>query len=211
MHLIPVKPISSAAFLLPAALVEQVPALLAEVRRIAALAPFRIMQTRSGKMSVAMTNCGAVGWVSDNKGYRYSKIDPLSGKPWPAMPRFIADLASRAAAQVGFSDFAPNVCLINQYRADSRLGLHVDKDEGDDTQPIVSFSLGAPAIFRWGGLKATDVVENILLKSGDIVVWGGQDRLRYHGISKVYAPDIESGFHERYVMTFRYTRRWQLN
>jgi len=162
-------------------------------------------------MSVAMTNCGELGWVSDTRAYHYSRTDPLSGKPWPAMPSWLFALAREAAARVGFKGFAPNACLINQYREDSTLGLHADQDEGDLQSPIVSFSLGAPAVFRWGGLKASSPTQNIVLQHGDILVWAGEDRLRYHGISKVYVPDITGGFYQRYVMTFRHSKRWRMD
>jgi len=211
MNFVEIKPIGHTAFLLPGALLGQIPALLAEIKRISECSPFRKMTIRSGQMSVAMTNCGEIGWIADKQGYRYSPIDPLTQNPWPPMADWVAALAKEAAAQVGFDGFSPNVCLINQYQAGARLGIHVDKDEGDSTQPIVSFSLGAPAVFRWGGLKSADPIESILLKQGDIVVWGGQDRFRYHGISKVYCPDMESGMQERFVMTFRYSKRWQVN
>jgi len=208
MNLNKIKPIGRAAYWLPAALLEQADVLLAEIKRIEQVSPFRKMYVRSGQMSVAMTNCGEIGWIADKQGYRYSSIDPLTQKPWPPMADWLSALASKAAAQVGFAGFSANVCLINQYQAGARLGIHVDKDEGDSEQPIVAFSLGAPAVFRWGGLKSTDPIESILLKHGDILVWGGEDRFRYHGISKVYCPDIESGMQERFVMTFRYSKHW---
>lgn len=158
-------------------------ALLAAIEDVAAKAPFRHMITPGGyRMSVAMTNCGPLGWVSDRKGYRYDVIDPVSSLPWPAMPDVFLRLARGAAAQAGFSHYAPDACLINRYEPGAKLSLHQDRDEKDFNQPIVSVSLGLPAIFLFGGSKRADRTIRIPLTHGDIVVWGGPDRLRYHGI-----------------------------
>jgi len=162
-------------------------------------------------MSVAMTNCGEIGWLSDRRGYRYTKIDPLSGKNWLRMADWLKDLAATAAEHVGFPAFNPNVCLINKYTPGTRLGQHIDKDEGDWMSPIVAFSFGLPALFRWGGLQPRDPADDFLVKHGDILVWGGEDRLRYHGIAKIYADGAETDLHERYVMTFRHSRLWQFD
>jgi alkylated DNA repair protein (DNA oxidative demethylase) len=134
-------------------------------------------------MSVAMTNAGRAGWVSDRSGYRYSPLDPLSGKAWPPLPELLSRLASNAAASAGFSAFEPDVCLINRYEPGARMALHQDKDERDFAQPIVSLSLGLPATFMFGGLKRTDKPVRIRLLSGDVIVWGGVNRLAYHGIA----------------------------
>ena len=157
--------------------------LLAELEQIISLAPFRHMITPGGfEMSVAMTNCGHYGWVSDNNGYRYDPRNPLTGKAWPAMPAAFSTLANNAAAAAGFKQFHPDVCLINCYEPGAKLSLHQDKDEQDFLQPIVSVSLGVPAVFLFGGLIRNDRTERIPLAHGDVVVWGGPDRMRYHGV-----------------------------
>ncbi|MDH0423335.1 MULTISPECIES: DNA oxidative demethylase AlkB [Delftia] len=157
--------------------------LLAAVDSVMAQAPLRHLVTPGGfTMSVAMTNCGALGWTSDRRGYRYSAIDPVSGQSWPAMPAVFAQLAGEAAAAAGFEGFAPDACLINQYLPGSRLSLHQDRDERDLDAPIVSVSLGMPATFLFGGLAGADKTARVLLQHGDVVVWGGVDRLRHHGV-----------------------------
>lgn len=164
--------------------------LAAEIQRIIAQAPFRHMETPGGfRMSVAMSNCGALGWVSDQTGYRYQAVDPESALPWPPMPAQFHQLAADAAAQAGFADFAPDACLINRYEVGARMSLHQDKDERDLTQPIVSVSLGLPAVFQFGGLKRSDPVNRVTLTHGDVVVWGGVDRLRYHGVLALKAGE----------------------
>ena len=157
--------------------------LLAAVDGVMAQAPLRHLVTPGGfTMSVAMTNCGTLGWTSDRRGYRYSAIDPVSGQPWPAMPAVFAQLAGEAAAAAGFEGFAPDACLINQYLPGSRLSLHQDRDERDLVAPIVSVSLGMPATFLFGGLARAAKTARVLLQHGDVVVWGGMDRLRHHGV-----------------------------
>jgi alkylated DNA repair protein (DNA oxidative demethylase) len=151
---------------------------------VEAAAPFRHLVTPGGfRMSVAMTNCGRYGWVSDETGYRYSPVDPASGRPWPPLPPVLAALAARAAERAGFASFAPDACLVNRYDPGARLTLHQDKDERDFEQPIVSVSLGAPATFLFGGLKRKERVARVFLEHGDVVVFGGPSRLRYHGVS----------------------------
>lgn len=160
--------------------VERLLTALAEVEQAA---PPRHMATPGGlTMSVANTNCGALGWVSDRRGYRYSAIDPESGQPWPAMPTAFAELALAAAAAAGFDGFAPDACLVNHYRPGTRLSLHQDRDERDHAAPIVSVSLGMPAVFLFGGLARADKAARVPLQHGDVVVWGGVDRLRFHGV-----------------------------
>jgi alkylated DNA repair protein (DNA oxidative demethylase) len=155
------------------------PALWEVVRQ----APFRHMITPGGfPMSVAMTNCGALGWVTDRTGYRYDSRDPANGRPWPALPPAFAELAAKAASQARFGGFVPDACLVNRYAAGARMSLHQDKDEQDFTQPIVSISLGIPAVFLFGGFKRTDKTQRVRLSHGDVVVWGGPARLRYHGV-----------------------------
>lgn len=162
------------------------PALVAAIDRIAAAAPFRHMQTPGGfRMSVAMTNCGSAGWVTDRSGYRYDPVDPDTGRKWPGMPRLLGELATRAAAEAGFPDFAPDSCLINRYAPGSRLTLHQDRNERDFTQPIVSVSLGLPATFLFGGTQRSDRPRRLRLVSGDVAVWGGASRLVFHGVDKL--------------------------
>lgn len=160
-----------------------VASLLPAIADITARAPFRHMTTPGGfTMSVALTNCGALGWTSDRRGYRYSGIDPEHQRPWPAMPAEFIRLAGEAAAAAGFAGFQPDACLINRYLPGSRLTLHQDKNERDFSAPIVSVSLGMTAIFLFGGHARTDKATRVPLYHGDVVVWGGADRLRYHGI-----------------------------
>jgi DNA oxidative demethylase len=165
---------------------ERAPELIAAIGAIAAVSPFRHMVTPGGwQMSVALTNCGKVGWITDRTGYRYDAIDPLTGAPWPAMPDAFGDLAVEAAGLAGFDAFRPDACLINRYVPGARLSLHQDRNERDFDQPIVSVSLGLPAIFLWGGKKRADRVRRVPLIHGDVVVWGGRDRLTFHGIDSL--------------------------
>jgi alkylated DNA repair protein (DNA oxidative demethylase) len=165
--------------------------LVTALRQVSELAPFRHMSTPGGhRMSVAMTNCGALGWVTDRTGYRYEDFDPESGRPWPPMPDVFADLAARAAAEAGFHGFAPDACLINRYIPGAHLSLHQDKNERDFQAPIVSMSLGLPATFLFGGLNRADRPRRLPLSHGDVVVWGGPARLRYHGVLP-----LEEGHH----------------
>jgi len=158
--------------------------LVTALRHLAGQAPFRHMVTPGGfRMSVAMTNCGSLGWVSDRTGYRYEATDPESGLPWPPMPESFLTLATGAAVRAGFSGYFPDVCLINRYEPGAKLSLHQDKDEKDFDRPIVSVSLGIPAVFLFGGLSRADKVRRIELRHGDVVVWGGPARLRYHGVA----------------------------
>jgi DNA oxidative demethylase len=158
-------------------------AIFAALAEVISLAPFRHMITPGGfTMSVGMTNCGPFGWVSDRTGYRYDAIDPLSGQPWPPLPEAFLRLATTAAEEAGFSQFIPDACLINRYAPGAKLSLHQDRDERDFEQPIVSVSLGLPAVFLFGGLKREDKTNRIALSHGDVVVWGGPSRLRYHGV-----------------------------
>ena len=162
----------------------EAPVLVDEVARIAQTAAFRHMVTPGGyTMSVAMTNCGRLGWVSDPSGYRYTPVDPDTGAPWPAMPAAFIDIAVRAAAEAGFANYDPDACLINRYIAGAKLSLHQDRDEKDAWAPIVSVSLGLPAVFLWGGKRRSDQVRRLHLESGDIAVWGGPARFVYHGVA----------------------------
>ena len=180
------------------------PTLLQAIEDVVAAAPLRHMITPGGyRMSVAMTNCGAAGWVTDRSGYRYDARDPLTGKPWPAMPDIFGDLARRAAAAGGFGDFEPDACLINRYEPGARLTLHQDKNERDYTAPIVSVSLGLPAVFLFGDLRRKDRPQRMRLESGDVAVWGGTTRLAYHGVAPLADVDDPLTGHCRYNLTFR--------
>ena len=154
-------------------------------------------------MSVAMTNCGDAGWVTDRSGYRYDGIDPQSGKPWPEMPSAFRDLAGRAAAAAGFDDFLPDACLINRYQPGARMSLHQDRDERDFGNPIVSVSLGLPAIFLFGGPARSDRPRRFRLEHGDIVVWGGPSRLFFHGVAPLADGEHNLLGHQRINLTFR--------
>ncbi|WP_035052048.1 DNA oxidative demethylase AlkB [Andreprevotia chitinilytica] len=179
-------------------------ALLAAVNGVTSAAPFRHMITPGGfRMSVAMTNCGALGWASDPTGYRYDRLDPESGQPWPAMPDVFLRLARDAAASAGFADFTPDACLINRYEPGARLSLHQDKNERDYTAPIVSVSLGLPAVFLFGGSRRDDKAARVPLAHGDVVVWGGPARLRYHGVLALKAGIHPAIGEYRVNLTFR--------
>jgi alkylated DNA repair protein (DNA oxidative demethylase) len=177
------------------------------VRAVAAAAPFRHMQTPGGySMSVAMTNCGAYGWVSDSSGYRYSPTDPDTDAPWPALPMLFVELARAAAAALGFAGFVPDACLVNRYEPGARLTLHQDKDERDFGAPIVSVSLGVPAVFLFGGPKRKDRPQRVALEHGDVVVWGGPARLRYHGVAKLAESQHPFAGNSRINLTLRRAR-----
>jgi alkylated DNA repair protein (DNA oxidative demethylase) len=179
-------------------------ALVDSIAKIAEAAPFRHLITPGGyRMSVAMTNCGTAGWVSDRTGYRYDGFDPTTGTMWPHMPECFQRLAERAAAKCGFTDFRSDVCLINRYEAGSRLTLHQDRDERDLRQPIVSVSLGLPAIFLFGGLRRADKPVRILVENGDVAVWGGPARLFYHGVDRLTAGTHPLTGPYRFNLTFR--------
>ncbi|WP_051901435.1 DNA oxidative demethylase AlkB [Methylotenera sp. L2L1] len=179
-------------------------ALLADLASVITQAPFRHMITPNGfAMSVAMSNCGALGWVTDRQGYRYANLDPLTQKPWPSIPASFLALSQAAALVAGYADFTPDACLVNRYQTGARMGLHQDKNERDFTQPIVSVSLGVPATFQFGGLKRTDKALNVPLYHGDVVVWGGEARLRYHGILPLKASTHPALGDVRINLTFR--------
>jgi alkylated DNA repair protein (DNA oxidative demethylase) len=179
-------------------------ALLAAIEAIAARAPFRRMLTPGGyTMSVAMTNCGRVGWVTDRTGYRYDARDPDSGRPWPEMPDVFATLARDAAAEAGFAAFVPDACLINCYEPGTRLSLHQDKDEQDYSHPVVSVSLGLPATFQFGGSRRSDRPMKVPLRHGDVVVWGGPSRLVYHGVLALKDGEHPLVGRRRLNLTFR--------
>ena len=181
--------------------------LIEAVRAIVAQSPFRRMTTPGGHlMSVAMTNCGERGWITDHTGYRYDPIDPRTGAPWPAMPQVLRDLARRAAEQGGFQSFAPDACLVNRYEPGTRLSLHQDKDELDFSAPIVSVSLGLPATFLFGGLARADKPRRFRLVHGDVVVWGGPSRLAFHGVAPLAEGEHPLLGRIRINLTLRRTR-----
>jgi DNA oxidative demethylase len=200
----PVETIGPSAVLLHGfALAEDV-ALLNDISQVTAKAPFRHMVTPGGfTMSVAMTNCGALGWVTDRTGYRYDPMDPVTGLAWPPIPVSFFRLATSAAAKARFPDFQPDACLVNRYEPGTRLSLHQDRNERDFAQPIVSVSLGLPATFLFGGLKRADKTIRVPLSHGDVVVWGGPSRLRYHGVSPLKDGDDPLLGRRRINLTFR--------
>jgi DNA oxidative demethylase len=178
--------------------------LLAALGDVVARSPFRHMATPGGyAMSVAMTNCGSVGWVSDQAGYRYDRVDPETGSAWPPMPPCFLALADAAATDAGYQGFRPDACLINRYVPGARLSLHQDKNERDFDNPIVSVSLGSPATFQFGGLKRSDSVKRFALRHGDVAVWGGPSRLCFHGVSTLNEERHETMGRMRINLTFR--------
>ena len=198
------EPLASGAVILRRFAFDSAPTLLQAIAAVARQSPFRQMVTPGGyTMSVAMTNCGRLGWTTDHHGYLYSPFDPLTGAHWPPLPDAFADLCQQAATAAGYADFQPDACLINRYTPGAKLSLHQDKDEPDLRAPIVSVSLGLPAIFQFGGLRRNDPLKRLLLEHGDVVVWGGNSRLFYHGIQP-----LKTGYHPltgdcRYNLTFR--------
>lgn len=179
-------------------------ALLHGLDEVVAIAPLRHLVTPGGyTMSVAMSNCGQLGWVSDRSGYSYQARDPLSGRPWPAMPALWRDLAVRAAAAAAYPGFAPDACLINQYQPASKLSLHQDRDEADLNSPIVSVSLGLPAVFLFGSTSRKDRPSRLRLLHGDVAVWGGPSRLAYHGIAPLADGEHALLGRRRINLTFR--------
>ncbi len=197
-------PIDSGALLLPGFALADAPALLAAIHAVSATAPFRHMVTPGGfPMSVGTTSCGALGWITDRRGYRYASADPETNRPWPAMPPLLQRLAFDAAARAGFAGFAPDACLINRYAPGAKMALHQDKDERDFTQPIVSVSLGLPATFLWGGDARGDKARRIQLQHGDVFVWGGPARLRFHGIAPLKDGEHPATGACRINLTFR--------
>ncbi len=182
-------------------------ALLAAIAGVLNAAPFRHMSTPGGRpMSVAMTNCGALGWISDRLGYRYAAHDPQSGQSWPPLPAVIRELAVAAAEQAGYAAFDPDVCLINRYAPGARMSLHQDRDERDLQAPIVSISLGLPAVFLFGGLQRRERPVRIPLRHGDVLVWGGPVRLAYHGVAPVQDGQHPRLGRERINLTLRRAR-----
>ena len=198
------EPIAPGAVLLRGFALDQAEALIQATQQVIAAAPLRHLITPGGRaMSVGMTNCGALGWVSDRAGYRYSSTDLISGQPWPPMPACFADLALRAAAEAGFDNFMPDACLINRYEPGARLSLHQDRDESDLSAPIVSVSLGLPAVFLFGGLRRGDRPARLRLAHGDVAVWGGASRLAFHGVAPLADGEHPRLGRQRINLTFR--------
>ena len=186
---------------------EEGAALLQAIAEVTRQSPFRHLVTPGGyRMSVAMSNCGALGWVSDRSGYRYDALDPLSGRPWPAMPAILRKLAVRAAVQAGFAHFEPDACLVNRYEPGARLSLHQDRDEQDFSAPIVSVSLGLPAVFLFGTPSRKDRPQRHRLQHGDVVVWGGPARLAFHGVAPLVDGEHALLGRQRINLTFRRAR-----
>lgn len=201
------EPLAEGAVILRRRAREQGEMLLALIDQLAQQNPFQHLITPGGhRMSVAMTNCGDLGWSSDTRGYQYSGEDTLTGRRWPPMPEPFRALALAAAQEAGFSHFQPDACLINRYEPGAKLSLHQDKDEKDLRQPIVSVSLGLPAVFQFGGFERGDAVQRVLLEHGDVVVWGGPSRLRFHGILPVKPGVHPLAGAYRYNLTFRRAR-----
>lgn len=198
------EPLGEAAALLSGFAGAEADALPAMLKSLWSDAPLRHMVTPGGaRMSVAMSNCGEAGWVSDRRGYRYARCDPQSGRPWPPMPSVLRKLACRAAAAAGFPNFEPDACLINCYEPGTRLSLHQDRDERDLAAPVVSVSCGLPATFLFGGLRRTDPLRRIPLFHGDVVVWGGPQRLVFHGVTPLADGDHPLTGRRRINLTFR--------
>lgn len=199
-----IAPLAAGAVLLRGFAATMAAAVMERLAILTAAAPFRTMLTPGGaRMSVAMTNCGRAGWITDRRGYRYDEKDPLSGRPWPPLPPDFAALAARAAATAGYPDFAPDVCLVNKYVPGARMALHQDRDERDFSAPIVSLSLGLGAVFLFGGLRRRDRPQRLRLDSGDVVVWGGPSRLVFHGVAPLAAGDHPLTGACRINLTFR--------
>jgi len=198
------EPLCEGALVLRGFAIEYEVDILAALQNILTESPLRHMVTPGGfRMSVAMSNCGTYGWVTDRSGYRYDQIDPVRGQAWPAMPDFFVRLAQEAAAQAGFKDFSPDACLINRYEVGARMSLHQDKNERDFTQPIVSVSLGIPAMFLFGGMQREDKAVRVPLAHGDVVVWGDPARLRYHGVLALKTSTHPLVGEHRINLTFR--------
>src|SRR6185437_11480395 len=198
------EPLADGAVVLRGFALAGAPELLAALAEVTRQSPFRFMSTPGGfQMSVAMTNCGAAGWITDRTGYRYGSIDPLTHKPWPPMPDLFATLASAASLRAGFGSLTPDACLINQYEPGSRMSLHQDRNELDFSAPIVSVSLGLPAVFLFGGDRRADKPQRVALAHGDVVAWGGPSRLRSHGVLPLKDGEHPLIGRRRINLTFR--------
>lgn len=198
------EPLAPGAVVLRRLAVVGAATLLHDIEAVAAISPFRHMVTPGGyTMSVAMTGCGELGWTTNNRGYLYSPVDPVTHRPWPPIPEAFHALCCEAAIAAGYPDFQPDACLINRYAPGAKLSLHQDKDEPNLRAPIVSVSLGLPAIFQFGGLQRNDPLKRLMLEHGDVVVWGGESRLFYHGIQPLKPGQHPLTGEYRYNLTFR--------
>ncbi|WP_446027707.1 DNA oxidative demethylase AlkB [Lelliottia amnigena] len=198
------EPLAPGAVVLRRLAVAGAATLLHDIEAVAALSPFRHMVTPGGyTMSVAMTSCGGLGWTTNNRGYLYSPVDPVTHRPWPPIPEAFHALCHEAAIAAGYPDFEPDACLINRYAPGAKLSLHQDKDEPNLSAPIVSVSLGLPAIFQFGGLQRNDPLKRLMLEHGDVVVWGSESRLFYHGIQPLKPGQHPLTGEYRYNLTFR--------
>lgn len=198
------EPLAAGAMLLRGLARPQAAALMQALEALLAQAPLRHMQTPGGHtMTVATSSCGALGWVSDRHGYRYSPCNPQTATPWPAMPLCFSELAQRAALEAGYANFHPESCLVNQYQPGAKLSLHQDRDEQDLSAPIVSVSLGLPAVFLFGGLQRSDKAQRYRLVHGDVVVWGGPSRLAFHGVMPLADGEHALLGRRRINLTFR--------
>jgi len=198
------EPLAPGAVVLRRLAVADAATLLRDIEAVAALSPFRHMVTPGGyTMSVAMTSCGGLGWTTNDRGYLYSPVDPVTHRPWPPIPEAFHALCHEAAIAAGYPDFQPDACLINRYAPGAKLSLHQDKDEPNLRAPIVSVSLGLPAIFQFGGLQRNDPLKRLMLEHGDVVVWGGESRLFYHGIQPLKPGQHPLTGEYRYNLTFR--------
>lgn len=203
----PTVELAPGAMWLPDFAADMAECLLSDIADISSRAGFRHMRTPGGhRMSVAITNCGLWGWTSDPDGYRYSRVDPVSQRPWPAMPAAWAELAARAAMRAGHSDFRPDSCLVNRYTPGAKMGMHCDRDEEDTRAPIVSVSLGLVASFRFGGPRREDAYRRMQLRHGDVVVWGGPSRHHHHGVLPLKPGRDHRCGERRYNLTFRKAR-----
>ncbi|MBY4638811.1 DNA oxidative demethylase AlkB [Gluconacetobacter entanii] len=201
----PAQALAPGAWLFPGLVHARAPALLSAIGEVVRRAPLRHMTTPGGgRMSVGMSGCGARVWVSDAAGYRYETHDPRTGRPWPPMPALLRDIAGECAQKAGYDGFVPDSGLINRYGPGDRMGLHQDRDERRDA-PIVSISLGVSAVFLWGGVTRSDPVRRIVVRNGDVVVWGGPSRLAWHGIAPVPQAQHPLCGDVRYNLTFRRT------
>ncbi|MCE9963577.1 DNA oxidative demethylase AlkB [Lelliottia amnigena] len=198
------EPLAPGAVVLRRLAVAGAATLLHDIEAVAAISPFRHMVTPGGyTMSVAMTSCGGLGWTTNDRGYLYSPVDPVTHRPWPPIPEAFHALCHEAAIAAGYPDFQPDACLINRYAPGAKLSLHQDKDEPNLSAPIVSVSLGLPAIFQFGGLQRNDPLKRLMLEHGDVVVWGGESRLFYHGIQPLKPGQHPLTGEYRYNLTFR--------
>lgn len=200
----PVEVLATGVSLLHGLASAQADILQQSIELVAQQSPYRQLMTPGGlKMSVTTTCCGELGWHSDEYGYRYVRKDPLTNLAWPAIPESFLKLATQAAELAGFENFKPDSCLINRYVPGTKMSLHQDKNERDFSAPIVSVSLGLSAIFQFGGLSRSDPVSKLQLHHGDVLVWGAEARLRFHGVLPLGQGQHPGWGAQRINLTFR--------